>query len=123
MTYNNDYDYNYQDEEEVDVRTLKFEEDDTEEEEVDEQADLRKMIDDEDIISCLDDARVPTRAPNGKRKRKEKVTFTVGERVVYRKKEATVIYGPYERSAKQMYELQLADGSVVSATATAVRKS
>lgn len=121
MRYN-DNDYNdYGDEDEVDVKSIVIDED--EEDEVEDNRDIRDAIDDEDIVNCFDDAHVSTKTTIGKRKRKEKVVYNVGDAVIYRKKSATVLYGPYERGVRQMYELQLSDGSVVSATATAIKKT
>ena len=46
----------------------------------------------------------------------------MGDNVVYRKKPATVIYGPYEKNYKQVYELQMQDGTIVSAISTSIKK-
>ena len=46
----------------------------------------------------------------------------MGDNVIYRKKQATVIYGPYEKNYKQVYELQMQDGTIVSAISTLIKK-
>jgi len=47
----------------------------------------------------------------------------IGEDVVYRKKNAKVMYGPYEKNYKIFYELQMEDGTVTCAVAQSVRKN
>ena len=46
----------------------------------------------------------------------------IGDIVIYRKKQATVVFGPFEKNYKQVYELQMEDGSVVSAISDSIRK-
>ena len=49
-----------------------------------------------------------------------KPVFKPGDKVVYRRRVATVMFGPYERGSKTMYELRMDDGTMVSAHAKSV---
>ena len=58
----------------------------------------------------------------GKAAKQPKVKFKMGEQVMYRRRVATVMFGPYERASKTMYELRMDDGTVVSANAQVIGK-
>lgn len=59
--------------------------------------------------------------PRRPRTKAAKPTFRVGDKVIYRRHEATVMFGPYERGSKAMYELRMDDGTVVSAHAQSIK--
>ena len=63
------------------------------------------------------------RSTTMKKKKKLDVVYDIGEDVVYRKKNAKVMYGPYEKNYKIFYELQMEDGTVTCAVAQSVRKN
>ena len=42
--------------------------------------------------------------------------------VLYRNKEATVVFGPYEKNYKKLYEIQTQDGKIITATSSALHK-
>jgi hypothetical protein len=82
-------------------------------------------IDENTLIDDLDNDVQLTRKEHAttiKRKKKPEVLFNVGDKVMYRKKIVTVIFGPYEKNYKQVYELLTDEGSVVSAIATSIKK-
>ncbi len=118
--YYDDYDgyndYNYDYDERSSQYNKYFEDDDDEDEK-----NLADTIDDDDILQCFDDARISTKATimKPKKKKQEKI-FNSGEIVTYRGKNATIVYGPYEKNYKQLYEIQTHDGKIVSATASAL---
>ena len=93
------------------------------------EEDANVSIDDEDIMSSLNDIRMPKKpaqrnyATNIPKKPKLKVEFASGDQVTYRKKKGMVLFGPYEKNYKQIYELQMEDGTIVSAIATSVKKA
>lgn len=62
------------------------------------------------------------RSTTMKKKKKLDVVYDIGEDVVYRRKNAKVMYGPYEKNYKMFYELQMEDGTVTCAVAQSVRK-
>ena len=112
--------YDYDDTYDYDNRSKynKFFDDDDEEEE--KQA--TKNID-SDLFPYIDDARISTKATTFKtKKKKQEKIFKIGDAVFYRNKEAVVVFGPYEKNYKQLYEIQTHDGKIVSATAAALRK-
>lgn len=118
--YYDDYDeYDYHDDYDYKIKFDKFLEDDEEE-------DNEKAINDidEDLLQCLDDARMPTKATSFKpaKKKKPEQTFDAGEVVTYRGKEVTIIFGPYEKNYKMLYEIQTHDGKVISAVSTSLHK-
>lgn len=117
---NYDYDENDYEEAPVYVSYLNDEED---EEEI--TRDGQMNIDDDTIMDSLNDAHISTRktrATTIKKKKKNEMEFAMGDNVIYRKKQATVIYGPYEKNYKQVYELQVQDGTIVSAISTSIKK-
>lgn len=82
-------------------------------------------IDENMIIDDLDnDVQLTHKehATTMKRKKKPEVLFNIGDKVIYRKKTATVMFGPYEKNYKQVYELLTDEGSVLSAIATSIKK-
>lgn len=117
---------NYDEEEEFEeapvyVSYLNEEEDDEDETTSQESV----ALDDDAIIDSLNDAHISTRktrATTIKKKKKNEQEFGSGESVIYRKKHATVIFGPYEKNYKQVYELQMEDGTIVSAISTSIKK-
>lgn len=85
-------------------------------------------LNDDDILNNLDNNQMPSskqikaKATTMKKKKKPIKLFNIGDIVIYRKKQATVVFGPFEKNYKQVYELQMEDGSVVSAISDSIRK-
>lgn len=81
---------------------------------------------DDEILNNLDNNQMPTvqkaKATTMKKKKKPVKLFDIGDEVVYRKKSAFVVFGPFEKNYKQVYELQMEDGSVVSAISDSIKK-
>ena len=119
-----DIDYDEYDYEEAPVKVYYLDNEDEEENE-----DTNVSIDDDDLMSSLSDARIAKKpaqrnyATNIMKKPKLKVQFAAGEQVMYRKKKGMVLFGPYEKNYKQIYELQMEDGTIVSAIANSVKKA
>lgn len=93
-----DSDFNDEDEEEVEVDTI------------------NPDTVDKDIMGYFVDARVTSkRSTTFKKKKKEKITYQVGQAIFLTNKKcnATIVYGPYELDKKQMYEVEL-DNTVIS---------
>jgi hypothetical protein len=116
--YNGDYEF-----EEAPVYTYNIHDEDFDEEN---HKDLH--INDDFLVDNLDKnieikPQRKQRATTINKKRKLDTIYEIGSKVIYRKKNATVIYGPYERNYKFIYELQMEDGSIVSAIATSVKKA
>ncbi len=63
-----------------------------------------------------DDDDAPVRKPKAKMKAK----YKAGDKVTYRRQVAIVLFGPYERASKIMYELQMPDGTVMAANMQAM---
>ena len=104
---NENYSYEYDDEEEKHNNSFNF--------------------NDDDILNNLDNNQMPSKqikakATTMKKKKKPIKLFNIGDIVIYRKKQATVVFGPFEKNYKQVYELQMEDGSVVSAISDSIRK-
>lgn len=58
---------------------------------------------------------------NSRFKAKVKPKYKVDDIVIYKKREAKVLFGPFERASKFLYEVQmLHDGTVVTASAQAM---
>lgn len=105
--YNDEQDYSYQ----------KF----YTEEEYESGADISN-INENDFLSVTNNDK-----PKRKRKKNNTIetkktpsVFSSGDIVTYRKKQAIVLIGPYEKNFKQYYEIQIHDGSIVTATASAL---
>lgn len=64
----------------------------------------------------VDDEDAPVRKPKAKAKAK----YKAGDKVTYRRQVATVLFGPYEKASKIMYELQMPDGTVMAANMQAM---
>lgn len=76
-----------------------------------------------DVDAFLDDIQpMNQRSTTIKKKKKNEIIFNVGDKVIYRKKQATVLFGPYEKNYKQVYELQMEDGSVTPAISVSIKK-
>lgn len=111
---------NYENEMEIEIPSF-----DDEDEEEDEEKNLKDAIDDDEFLKYFDDARMPisAKAPSTTfKKKKPEIIFEQGEKVTYRNKEATIIFGPYEQNYKKFYEIQMIDGRIISATSTALHK-
>src|SRR5574344_803009 len=94
---NVNYDYDESDYEEAPERVSYLNDEDEDEEITHED---QMSIDDDTIMDSLNDAHISkrkTRAKTIKKKKKNEQEFAMGDNVVYRKKPATVIYGPYEK--------------------------
>ena len=106
---------------EMEIKIPSFDEDEDEEEE----RDLKCEIDDEEMLQYFDDAKMSTssRAPSTTfKKKKPEITFEQGEKVTYRNKEAVIVFGPYEKNYKKLYEIQMFDGKIIAATSNALHK-
>ena len=86
-------------------------------------------IDDNTLMDNLEKNVKPSskqtkhRATTMKKKKVAEKAFNIGDSVIYRKHNATVMFGPYERNYKQLYELQMEDGTVMSAVSTSIKKA
>ena len=102
-----------------------FDDDEDEEDDDEEEKDLKDAIDDEEMLQYFDDAKMSTSSRSLSttfKKKKPEVTFEQGENVLYRNKEATVVFGPYEKNYKKLYEIQTQDGKIITATSSALHK-
>ena len=75
---------------------------------------------DEELMQMFGQRKQTDKPAKPRRKKPAKPTFKPGDKVMYRKHEATVMFGPYERGTKIMYELRMSDGTVVTAHAQSV---
>mgnify|MGYP000957345898 CR=1 FL=1 len=70
-----------------------------------------------------DSKKTKAKSTTMKKKKKLDVVYEIGDEVVYRRKKAKVMFGPYERNYKMFYELLFVDeGVMVTAVAQSVRK-
>jgi len=126
------YDYNEDEYEESPVYTYKLNEE--EDDEYDEEKNKDFGASDDSIIDNLDKDIPMQPHPTVRKHRKQRATtmnkrkkldvvYEVGTEVIYKKKKAKVIFGPYEKNYKFVYELQMEDGSITSAIATSVKKA
>lgn len=125
---NYDFDENEYEESPVYIHRLDEEDEENEEESREFGGSDDAIIDDldKDVLSQPQTtARKPRkqRATTMNKRKKLDVVYEVGTKVIYKKKNATVIFGPYEKNYKFIYELQMEDGSVTSAIATSVKKA
>ena len=88
-----------------------YETDDEEDEDISQDLSI-----DKDLAGYFSDARVSTKSKSSTNKKKvKKITYKTGTKVLINKKEeGTIIYGPYESNKKQMYEVELANGDLIS---------
>ena len=78
---------------------------------------------DNDFLDSFGRIRVAPKSVTDKpKKKKPEVTFKMGEKVLYRNKAAEVVFGPYDKNYKKMYEIQTSDGKVYSASSQALHK-
>ena len=92
---------------------------DLDEEHEEEEKDLSSVVDDGSFTSYFDDAKISTKRKTTfipKKKKKQQNEFKIGETVTFRNKKATIVFGPYERNYKILYEIQFEDGKVMAAT-------
>ena len=124
-----DYDNNYYGEDDIKISYM------DEHDEFDEEPHKDVKINENDFLNSLDGGEPKPkrqkqksttktyRSTTMKKKKKLDVVYDIGEDVVYRKKNAKVMYGPYEKNYKIFYELQMEDGTVTCAVAQSVRKN
>ena len=93
--------------------------------ELEEEKDLSNIIDDNSFTDYFDDAKISTkkRKTTFKPKKKKKLqnSFKIGQTVTFRNKKATIVFGPYERNYKILYEIQFEDGKIISATSNGLK--
>jgi hypothetical protein len=98
---------------------------DLDEEQEDEEKDLSSVVDDSDFSGYFDDAKISTKKRKTtfkpKKKKKQQNEFKIGEIVTFRNKKATIVFGPYERNYKILYEIQFEDGKIISASSTGLK--
>jgi hypothetical protein len=117
MQYDNDLDF--------DSIMKEINDDEIEEEE----KDLSKVIDDNSFSNYFEDARISTSSTKrkttfkSKRKKKQSEKFEIDEIALFRNKPVKIIYGPYEKNYKTLYEVQSEDGKIFSATNTGLKKN
>lgn len=87
-----------------------------------EEKDISKVLDD-DLLEYFNDAKiyVSKNGSKSKRKKKEKIIFESGQTVFYKNEKCSVIYGPYERDGKQMYELETESDNIISAEYSSIK--
>jgi len=135
-----DYDYDNLEEAEVKVSYMDVDNEYADEEDEEPKGNDSVFFNPNAIIDSLDgDEKISTPKPKKKKKKssiqskarsttmkkkkKLDVVYEINEEVVYRKKKAKVMYGPYEKNYKMFYELLfIDDGVMVTAVAQSVRK-
>ena len=84
--------------------------DDDSDNDIEEEGIAKINIDDDSIIDSLNEthvnnkSKVVAHSTTMKKKKVEKV-FISGDNVIYKKKNAMVVFGPYEKNYKKIYEL------------------
>jgi hypothetical protein len=127
-SYNHYYDEDDNDDMNINPIYSSLNEEDDEDEDISDNINedkLKNTIDDEKLLECFSDARMSTKGHGSttmKKKKKDKIIYNIGDKVVYRKKKASVLFGPYEKNYKQIYEIQMEDGTVTSAISTSLKK-
>lgn len=118
-----DLDYNETENIKFDVAKSLIEDEDELDEEEANTKNLKEAIEDGELLGYFNDARISTSSSTKfKKKKKEKIVFESGQQAIYKNKEITILYGPYENDSKQMYEVQLSDGSVTSLASTSIKQ-
>ena len=56
-----------------------------------------------------------------KKRAKADVVYERGDSVIYKNKKCKILYGPYEKNYKDVYELLTEDNTIVSAIATSIK--
>lgn len=90
--------------------------DEEDEDEASDEARLMKSIDG-DLAGYFSDARMfaPKKMTNNMKKKPKKIVYKNGDQVIVANKgNGSIIYGPYEVNKKQMYEVELANGDLIS---------
>lgn len=85
--------------------------DSDEESEESEQRLIRKL--DDELLEYFSEARIISKKPSGKHKKKEKIIYLAGQEVTVQGRKGTIIYGPYDQDGKQMYEIELENNGVI----------
>lgn len=73
---------------------------------------------DPEILQYFDEANILNRKSSiskSKKKKKDKYSFQVDQKILYNGKICSIIYGPYDKETKVMYELETASGEIVTA--------
>ena len=90
--------------------------DEDDEDEASDEAQLMKSMDG-DLAGYFSDARMftPKKMTNSMKKKPKKIIYKNGDQVIVTNKgNGSIIYGPYEVNKKQMYEVELANGDLIS---------
>ena len=85
-----------------------------EEEEEDDELNDNKLANDmdDDLAEYFSDARMMPKKTS--KKKKAKVVYKTGDEVTTKQGKGHIIYGPYEVNKKQMYEIELDSGDLIS---------
>ena len=82
------------------------------------EGDISKVLDPE-LLEYFNDAKVigskKTNFSKQKKKKKDKVVYESDQKVKFKGKKCTILYGPYDKDNKQFYELETENGNVISA--------